>query len=121
MGTIKLVVIGLIILGVFLYIKQPDMYSKTYGFAWDKGKELYNGYIGKDIEENPEPLNQDEIQGNTIVPPECGKILGRPYDLYIENNKEVRYYFLCTENAHCYRFSSYARCLNESGECMISC
>lgn len=115
MGTIKLVLIGLVILGVFLYIKQPDTYSKTYGFAWDKAKETYNGYMNKG-EDTTQPLHQEYIEGNQVVSdvPD-GYIFGKPYDIFKDGTK---YTFPCTNDAHCYtRYTSRSKCLLETGEC----
>ena len=117
MGRITFWIIGLVILGAYLYTQQPNMYSKTYGFAWDKAKELYSGYTNKNIE-TTEPLNQDVIEGNKVNYPKC-KTFGEPYDTLKNGEK---YYFKCTNDAHCNtRFSSYAKCDITTGTCVTPC
>ena len=118
MGRLTFWIIGLVILGAYLYTQQPNMYSKTYGFAWDKAKGLYSGYTNKNVE-TTEPLNQDIIEGNQVVTPECGKIFGLPFDTMKNGQK---YTFKCTDNFHCStRYSSMSLCNFENGECYMGC
>lgn len=111
-----------IIVGVLLFYKAPDMYSKTYGFAWDKSKEAYHTYIDKKVgTEGVEPLHQDVIEGNKVVAPICGKNYGQPYDIFKENGEDVIYHFLCTDDGQCLRFSASAKCDKSNGECQEVC
>jgi len=94
------------------------MYDRTYGFAFDKGKNIISNYWDSKTGNITEPFHQEELVNGEVKTKPCGTNYGKPYDIYQVDGKEKTNVFDCTYDGQCsIRFSGTALCNKETGFC----